>query len=205
MTALDEVHDDLTGAESDVDIGSFNAHLGSDIRSLRKARGMTLSELATVLDRSVGYLSQLERGLSVPPVNDISRIAAVFDVPISWFLQHTQVPEHERGVVVRKQVRRRAGSLDSGLMEELLSPDIGGAFEMLLSSFAAGASSASTVKRNTEETAYMLSGTLEITVAGTTHTVRAGDSFSIRNENFSWHNPTNETARAVWTIAPPVY
>ena len=35
--------------------------LGADLRALRKARGLTLSDLATALGRSVGWLSQVER------------------------------------------------------------------------------------------------------------------------------------------------
>ncbi|MFB0939400.1 MAG: helix-turn-helix transcriptional regulator, partial [Paracoccaceae bacterium] len=38
--------------------------LGADLRALRKARGLTLSDLATALGRSVGWLSQVERDLS---------------------------------------------------------------------------------------------------------------------------------------------
>ena len=37
--------------------------LGADIRALRKARGLTLAELAQTLGRSVGWLSQVERDM----------------------------------------------------------------------------------------------------------------------------------------------
>ena len=40
------------------------ASLGADLRALRKARGVTLAELAADLNRSVGWLSQVERDLS---------------------------------------------------------------------------------------------------------------------------------------------
>ena len=45
--------------------------IGDDIRALRKARGTTLKELAARLDRSVGWLSQLERGQTTPSVRDL--------------------------------------------------------------------------------------------------------------------------------------
>ena len=45
--------------------------LGADLRALRKARGLTLSELATTLGRSVGWLSQVERDLSQPSISDL--------------------------------------------------------------------------------------------------------------------------------------
>ena len=40
--------------------------LGADLRALRRARGLTLTELAGQIDRSVGWLSQVERDLSAP-------------------------------------------------------------------------------------------------------------------------------------------
>ena len=41
-----------------------NNSIGKDIRALRKSRSITLQQLADQLDRSVGFISQLERGLS---------------------------------------------------------------------------------------------------------------------------------------------
>ena len=49
--------------------------LGADIRALRKARGLTLAELAQTLGRSVGWLSQVERDMSEPGVNDLRDLA----------------------------------------------------------------------------------------------------------------------------------
>ena len=45
--------------------------LARDIRALRKARGLTLVACADRLGRSVGWLSQVERGLSVPSLADL--------------------------------------------------------------------------------------------------------------------------------------
>ncbi|TIP87616.1 MAG: helix-turn-helix transcriptional regulator, partial [Mesorhizobium sp.] len=40
--------------------------LAGDIRALRRARGLTLAEIGLKLGRSVGWVSQVERGLSIP-------------------------------------------------------------------------------------------------------------------------------------------
>ena len=40
--------------------------LGADVRTLRKARGLTLSQMAESMGKSVGWLSQVERDLSTP-------------------------------------------------------------------------------------------------------------------------------------------
>ena len=59
--------------------------LASDIRALRKARGLTLAETALKLGRSVGWLSQVERGLSMPVARRPRAFADLFGVPLSLF------------------------------------------------------------------------------------------------------------------------
>lgn len=179
--------------------------LGRDLRALRKSRGLTLTDLARASGRSVGYLSQVERGQSAISVADLRVIARTLDVPISWFLAHADVPDEERGVVVRAGSRRRIGSEDSGLIEELLSPDLGGAFEMVRSVFEPGAQRDRDHTRPTEEEVYVISGILEVWIAGKYLRIHAGDSFRISGEPFRWRNPGPEKTEAIWVIAPPVY
>ncbi|TIN79664.1 MAG: helix-turn-helix transcriptional regulator, partial [Mesorhizobium sp.] len=62
--------------------------LAGDIRALRKARGLTLAEIALKLDRSVGWVSQVERGLSIPSLGDLRAFAELFGVPLSLFFSH---------------------------------------------------------------------------------------------------------------------
>ena len=60
------------------------ATLGADIRALRKARGLTLSDIAAVLNRSVGWLSQVERDMSDPSISDLRQIAEALGVPVRF-------------------------------------------------------------------------------------------------------------------------
>ena len=79
--------------------------IGADIRALRRSRGWTLSDLAEQLDRSVGWLSQVERGQSEPALADIRGVAALFDTPVSFFF--SQSPDTtEAAYVVRGDSRR---------------------------------------------------------------------------------------------------
>ncbi|MDG1102130.1 MAG: helix-turn-helix transcriptional regulator, partial [Ascidiaceihabitans sp.] len=98
--------------------------LGADLRALRKSRGLTLSDMAESLGRSVGWLSQVERDLSDPSISDLREIAALLGVPISMLFRHAAAPAHEAGYVVRHGSRRPMGSHTAGLVEELLSPDL---------------------------------------------------------------------------------
>ena len=171
--------------------------LARDLRALRKARGLTLAEIGVRLKRSVGWLSQVERGLSVPSLGDLRAFAEVFGVPVSLFFGH-EAEDSERGVVVRGARRRSLGTSESGLVEELLSPDLGGSFEMLRSEFAPGAALSETALRQTEEAGYVASD-------GVWHHLAEGDSFRFSAKPFRWKNPHAEPAVVIWVVSPPVY
>lgn len=179
--------------------------LGADLRALRKARGLTLSEMAEGLDRSVGWLSQVERDMSEPSIADLRQIAALLDVSVSMLFRHAAAPAHEAGYVVRRTARRQIGSSIYGLAEELLSPDLTDDFEMVHSTFAPGSSIPVPVSRPTQEVGYLVSGCLDVEIDGAVHTILPGDSFRIRGERFRWSNPYADPAVAIWVIAPPVY
>lgn len=180
--------------------------LGADIRALRKARGMTLSDLADRLGRSVGWLSQVERDLSEPGISDLRDLAKVLDISVSSLFGSGPAPAHEAGFVVRQNSRRPIGSRENGLVEELLSPDLTDDFEVVHSTFEPGAKLIDANQRPTQEVGYIVSGSLKLWIAEKCFDLSQGDSFRIRGESYRWENPSTQTPCVViWVIAPPVY
>ncbi|MFO6382588.1 helix-turn-helix domain-containing protein, partial [Pseudomonas aeruginosa] len=59
--------------------------MASLVRELRKRKGITLQALADGIRRSVGFVSQVERGLSRPAVDDLVAISQVLGVPATYF------------------------------------------------------------------------------------------------------------------------
>jgi transcriptional regulator with XRE-family HTH domain len=178
---------------------------GADLRAIRRTRGRTLQVLADQLGRSVGWLSQVERDLSQPSLTDLRQIAEALDVPVSTLLRHESTRSDEAGLIVRADARRPIGARMDGLVEELLSPDLTDDFEMVHSCFAPHAHSAGEVQRPTQEVGVLIAGQLDLTIDGRAFSLQPGDSFRIRGEAFSWSNPHDSPAIAVWVIAPPVY
>ncbi|MBX3569143.1 MAG: helix-turn-helix transcriptional regulator [Rhizobiaceae bacterium] len=179
--------------------------LARDIRALRKARALTLSQAAGELGRSVGWLSQVERGLSLPAHADLRALAELFGVPLSLFFAHDVPRDEERGVVVRAGRRRVLGTHESGLVEELLSPDLGGSFELIRSEFAPGAALSVVAQRDTEDAGYVVSGLFDIEIGGVWHSLGEGDSFRFRDRAYRWRNPGSVPAVVIWVVSPPVY
>lgn len=179
--------------------------LGADLRALRRRRKMTLQELADALDKSVGWLSQVERGLSYPDIDDLRGFADIFGVPLSLFFGSNAADDAEKGRIVRANGRRQLGTRDSGLLEELLSPDLTDDFEVLRSVFEPHSEAASPRIRNTQELGYLVSGRLDIWIGGLLYKLNASDSFRIKAEAHRWANPYDEPAVVIWIISPPVY
>lgn len=179
--------------------------IGRDVRALRRTRGLTLQALADRISRSVGYVSQIERGISNLGVDDLRKLGAALNVPIGFFLEHHDADPADRGTVVRAEARRRVGTRAEGFTEELLSPDMTGSFEMLRTEIAPGATSKHLIHRPTEEAAFLISGELEVWVEDRHYVLAPGDAFRFHDQNVRWHNPGSVAAILVWVVAPPVY
>lgn len=179
--------------------------LGADLRALRKARGLTLQDMADRLDRSVGWVSQVERDLSDPSIDDLRQIAKLLNISISTLFAHSEAPANEAGTIVRRNTRRPLGSREAGLVEELISPDLTDDFEVVHCVFQPGATCAGDHSRPTQEVGYVVSGQLDLIIAGRAFTVTPGDSFRVRGDVMHWSNPYPEPATVIWVIAPPVY
>ena len=109
--------------------------LGADLRAMRKTRGLTLTDLAERMDKSVGWLSQVERDISQPTVDDLKAFSEALDAPLSILMDDKSAPADEAGFVVRSNARREIGRRVDGLREELLSPDLTDDFEVVHSTF----------------------------------------------------------------------
>lgn len=186
-------------------VTSNETGVGLDIRALRKSRDIRLKQLASDLGRSTGWLSQIERGQTEPSISDLRNIATYFDIPLSFFFRNEQADENEQGIVVRKEARAALGSRQHGLVEELLSPDLSGDFEMIRSEFAANTKSEWVEARPTQEGGYVVSGTLVLWLDEQKLVLNAGDSFQFQNQRYRWENPNEVATVAIWVISPPVY
>lgn len=180
--------------------------IGDDIRALRRARGMTLKDLATAVGRSLGWLSQVERGRTEPSVRDLGLIADQFGINISFFFRSSGRLEAERGIVLRAADRVPIGSTETGLTEELLSPSLSGSFEMIKSVFAPRSDSGGRVRRgDREDGGVLVSGRLLLTIGDLQVDLRPGDSFQFAGRTYAWSNPHDDPAVVIWVVSPPVY
>lgn len=76
-------------------------NVGTRLRNIRKKKGMTLAALAEATGLSVGFLSNLERDLCSPTLENIQRICAVLDISLIKLLES----KNWEGNVIRAEER----------------------------------------------------------------------------------------------------
>ena len=182
------------------------AAIGEQLRELRQVKNLTLREVSERAGISVSYLSQLERNQSRLPIGVLKKISDALGVHMNWFFQRTGDGDaSERDVVVRAANRRRMSFTGLGITEELLSPNLSGPLELLVSTIEAGADSED-YSHDGAEAGLVLSGTLDLWVAGRYFRLLEGDSFSFRStEVHRCANPTESPTKVLWVITPPHY
>jgi transcriptional regulator with XRE-family HTH domain len=68
-----------------------NADLGVAIRLLRRARGITIEDLAFAADIHPTYLSGIERGVRNPTWDKVAALARALDIPVSGLVRDAEV------------------------------------------------------------------------------------------------------------------
>lgn len=94
---LDEVREASEAASAD------DAALGARLRARRKAIGKTMQQVADDANLSVGFISQIERGLSSPSLASLYTVARALDASVDMFV--SEPPERRHSVVTRSGQR----------------------------------------------------------------------------------------------------
>lgn len=182
------------------------AAIGGQLRELRKIKNLTLNQVATEAGISVGYLSQIERNQSRLPIGVLRKLSDVLGVHMNWFFQGNanSAPE-ERDLIVRKAHRRRLTFTGLGIIEELLSPNLSGPLELLLSTIEPGADSGD-YSHDGAEAGVVVSGTLDLWIGGQKFHLEEGDSFAFSSSSVHrCSNPGKDATKVIWVITPPHY
>ncbi len=186
--------------------------LGSEVRQVRKARGLTLKGLSKSTGISVSHLSAVERGTTNPSLDIVHRIADALGIASDWFFaRRSGKGPMERAYVVRKQNRRDLNRLYGegidalGLTDQLLSSSIGGDFFMGVATYNPHSSRPGhpMYQHAGELHGFILSGEMELQIADEKITLREGDSYSFPTDIIhNARNVTDQPCQLVWAISP---
>jgi transcriptional regulator with XRE-family HTH domain len=82
------------------------------IRSLRRARGLSLQQLAQMAEMSPGYLSEVERGLSEVSGVKLARVAEQLAVTTDYLLSGRSDPPSSAAIQIPRGLSEAAKVLD---------------------------------------------------------------------------------------------
>ena len=85
--------------------------IGSRIKEHRRAKGYTQEKLAEQLDVSVGYVSQVERGITHISLDLLAEISTVLDCDIAVLVTGSAVNSEK---YMQDEIWRRISRLNSG-------------------------------------------------------------------------------------------
>ena len=174
-----------------------NLTIGAKIKALRTEQKYTLKALSDLTGFSVGFLSQIERGISSVAVDSLAKIAKCLEVPLSTFFD-TQPPDRQDPVVHSFSTHQTMVSPQ--IIQSVLSHDTQ-AFDFLprrflLMPFSDPDTLAPEMYTHAgEEFVYVLTGIVTLWLENTKYTLYPGDSIQIHsNQPHNWANNTNKVA-----------
>ena len=175
-------------------VASEQAALGTRVRALREAMGLSLRDLAERSGVSAPMLSQVERGETSPTLTVAGKIASGLELSLSQLLR---LDEGGHVVVLRRgegRTRRRGGHRT----EEVTPPLPGQRADVSLHSLDPAATTGGPGdppihEPGSRETALVLEGTLTLVIDGQRTELGAGDAVTF-DADLSHHFENNGTA-----------
>ncbi|HET8613432.1 MAG TPA: XRE family transcriptional regulator [Sphingomonas sp.] len=183
-------------------VKSGEREIGPHIQSLRKARQLTLDDLARKSGVSRSMLSQIERGKANPTIATVWALADAFGLPISDLVVHPQPPSPIELLSSAQTPEMRS---DDGLCAiRVLSPhDSVGRLEWYeLRVQPRGVLASEPHAAGCREHLTVLEGKLAVHTDGRSETVEAGETARYRVDvAHRIENPGPDVARALLIVA----
>ncbi|WP_430593182.1 helix-turn-helix domain-containing protein [Humidisolicoccus flavus] len=191
----DAEHESAARDDADRDV------VGQKIRAFRKARRLTVRDLATRAEVSPGFISQLENGRTNAGVGTLRRIASALGIAfVDLFSTDTSTSR-----VLRRSERPLLPTRSGTRKYAVTLPPLQGV-EIYISEIEPGQmiGDATFTHGDSQEIIYVLNGTVVLTVSGTKFEVSTGDSIEFRSsEPHSLENFSNSMGEVMWISSPP--
>lgn len=183
--------------------------VGTRLRALRNARGLSVNELALRAGVSVGTVSQVERNKANPSVRILERLRLALDVPLTALLEEDDaLIDPATADFVRRAADRPHFEVGKNHMQkELLSPHGDHDLQMMFIMLPAGAGSEEVLVGVGEKCGMVMEGSVVLNVGDQRCLLNEGDSFQFKSTvPHSVRNESSKPARLLWVMntRPPV-
>ena len=178
--------------------------VGKKLKEIRLKQDMTIQILAEKSQVSSNMISRIERGLTIPSVEILMRLATVFDKSINYFVEdvstshevvHTRPGQRDK-TVYDDEHNMHTESFTSGLRD----PQFMSFFCTVQSG---GQSGEQNMYHPGDELIYMLDGRLRMIIVDEEFILEKGDSICFKSHlPHRWENIGEGDAKVIWTLSP---
>jgi transcriptional regulator with XRE-family HTH domain len=186
--------------------------MGERLRAVRRARGLSLRDLAKRLDVSPSLISQVETGRASPSVSTLYAIAQVLSVSVDDLLfdevdrpqRSSPVQAEQHPFPVQRGADRSTIRLASGVTWERLTTESVPGIDFLYVIYEVGGASSPEhefQRHLGREWGFVLSGRLGVTIGFDDHVLEPGDSIAIDSTMpHRLYTVGDEPAHAIWFV-----
>lgn len=187
------------------DDGDSVGSLGQKLRRRRKELGLTLSEVAARSGFSNGFISQIERGLTIPSLTSLIAVCAILQMKASDFLSSQATPEPFTRHNDRITFGLGGQQKTSVVYERLSAAFPGNVLRSVIMHEPPGYQS-ERFSHDGEEIFYIVSGSLTLEIDGVSTVLNQGDSahFPSSRVHATW-NHTDQTTVVLHTCTIDVF
>jgi len=179
--------------------------IGTKLKNIRLKRNLTIQVLAESSRVSSNMISRIERGLTIPSVEILMKLATVFDKSINYFVEevsntneivYSSAGQRDTTIYDDPSGNMRTESFTSGLRDPQF-------MSFYCTIKEGGTSGEKNMYHPGDELIYIVDGQLTITIAGETQELHSGDSLSFKSHlPHRWFNSGNSEAKVIWTLSP---
>lgn len=180
--------------------------VGKKIKELRVNKNLTLKDLSAATNLSIGFLSQLERGLTTVAIDSLSNIAKALEVNLSYFLESKK---DNKKIIIRSYEREVFQVDNNQFIHYHLTNDVENKnllprlIEILPTKSEEDINSYS---HEGEEFIYVLEGILTLIINGEQHELFPGDSAHYSSGIVhNWANYTTRTVKILTVHTPNMF
>lgn len=178
--------------------------IGRKLKASRLKRDKTIQELAEMSQVSSNMISRIERGLTIPSVEILMKLAEAVGVSLSYFVEEAGkgntvvfTKANQGEPVFFFEDKHQISCLSQGLRDP--------GFSVFVDILEAGCDSGEGGMVHTgEEFAMVLEGSLKFFIDGNDYHLGQGDSISFKAAlPHSWQNNHTGQTKVLWVVSPP--
>ena len=151
-----------------------DATLGQRLRARRKAIGKTLQQVATESSLTVGFISQIERGISTPSLASLYNVAKALETSVDHFV--SKAPARTHSVVSHSGQRQTYQVGGTARFYEFLERGFPDAKLNACLSHVPPGHASELMSHEGEDFVYLVSGTMRYEVDGVQYLLGPGDT-----------------------------